>query len=68
MHYHALTHALNLLEQAHAALAEAASAIRQTNDHDELAYAVMRLEADGGMLALQIRRARDSSSCPCCCD
>ena len=62
MHEHALTHALAFIEQAHTMLAEAASVIRRTNDHDELAYAAMRLEAETGVLLVQIRRVRDSAS------
>ena len=61
MHEHGLTHAFALIEQAHTALAEAASVIRQTNDYDKLAYAAMRLEAEIGILLVQIRRAQDGA-------
>lgn len=53
-----LERALSLIEQAHEIAAEAASILRDAVDYDELAYATIRVEAELGMLGVQIRHAR----------
>lgn len=56
--------AVTLVEQATDALARAASVLRHSPEYDELALATIRLEAEAGMLTVQISHARQRPLVP----
>jgi hypothetical protein len=57
-----LSQALALIKQANDALARAASILRDSPEYDKLAFTAIRLEAETGMLSVEIGRARQRSS------
>lgn len=51
------TRVFTLLEEAHLALAEAASVLKNANHDEELTYTAIRLEAETCILQVQLRKA-----------